>query len=303
MSTWFPRKICITILSVSICVGFLFGVEWVLLDVNLEMFVTRQNMENMLKSRELISNITNYDEYLRKYDKEFSGINTGWYRYRLGDMFRSKKHARLDGVYHITNFPNSIATQYLLASNATDFGNYSILLNIVQNRSLSMDFMKDYNISFNDTIIVHLRTGDVIDHRTDLNVNEILMDNTNKYYRPMIYYINIFEKLKKYHLDKVLFITGYHYGHNHTKSKIYTMKIIKLFELNGYKDIKLRVNQNPDQDFLIMCNSKYFVKSGGGFSKMIADIVQMKGGKVFPCLNFYTFCFKKFAKDCIYCTN
>jgi hypothetical protein len=29
-----------------------------------------------------------------------------------------------------------------------------------------------------------------------------------------------------------------------------------------------------------MCNSKIFIKSGGGFSKLIADIVKMNGGKV-----------------------
>ena len=45
--------------------------------------------------------------------------------------------------------------------------------------------------------------------------------------------------------------------------------------------VDIRLNRNPDEDVLVMASSKYFVKSGGGFSRMIAHLVQMNGGKVF----------------------
>ena len=35
----------------------------------------------------------------------------------------------------------------------------------------------------------------------------------------------------------------------------------------------LRLNQNPDEDVLMMVNSKYFVSAGGGYSQMIATLV------------------------------
>ena len=40
------------------------------------------------------------------------------------------------------------------------------------------------------------------------------------------------------------------------------------------------INLDPDEDFLIMCNAKYFVPSGGGFSDVITNIVKLKGGRV-----------------------
>ena len=40
-------------------------------------------------------------------------------------------------------------------------------------------------------------------------------------------------------------------------------------------------NDNPDDDFLFMCNSKTFIKSGGGFSRIISQIVKSNGGKIY----------------------
>ena len=42
----------------------------------------------------------------------------------------------------------------------------------------------------------------------------------------------------------------------------------------------MRINENPDIDFVIMCNAKYFVQSGG-LSRLIAQIVKSHGGRVF----------------------
>ena len=272
------------------------------------MLIDAQNIDDTMKYYTIISNQSDYDTYYEKYSGCFKE-NTDWFRYRLGDMFRFSKAAndiRWGFNYHKKEFPNSIATQYLSASNGTDSKNFSLLLNIVKNRSFNIDFKKEYNVSFEDTIIVHLRTGDVIDYDKK-SVNQILMNKKNLYYRPMVYYVNILEKLKTYnYLKKVLFITGYHQGNNHTKSIMYIIKIIKLFELNGYKNIKLRVNENPDIDFLIMCNSKYFIRSGGGFSKIITKLVYMKGGNVYPCLSLLTLCVQSHLENkqlCIYCKD
>ena len=267
-------------LFVSVKLGAFYLLLEGMIDIRL-IFNGQHKTDNTMKV-EKVDYYKDYDRYYQKYPG-FSKQNTGWFRYRLGDMFRLREKAENVNWgfnYHKTKFPNSIATQYLSASNATHFNNFHLLLNIVKHRSLDIDFKKQYNVSFVDTIIVHLRTGDVIDFTTQ-TVDEILMDQVNiKYHKPKIYYINFLKKLKKFHLKKVLFITGYHFGTNHTKSIIYTIEIMKLFELKGYKNIQLRVNENPEIDFLIMCNSKYFIQSGGSFSRIIAKLVGMKGGKV-----------------------
>ena len=97
--------------------------------------------------------------------------------------------------------------------------------------------------------------------------------------------------MKQYKLSKALFITGWHLGtgHNikdlggsdHTKSILYIKAIVKIFAENGFNQISLRINRNPDEDFLVMCNAKYFIQSGGGFSDVIAHIVELNGGNVF----------------------
>lgn len=37
----------------------------------------------------------------------------------------------------------------------------------------------------------------------------------------------------------------------------------------------------PDADFALLCSSKIFVQGGGGFSRLIAEVVKIRGGKVF----------------------
>ena len=45
--------------------------------------------------------------------------------------------------------------------------------------------------------------------------------------------------------------------------------------------LELFEKENPDDDFAIMCKSKYFLPSGGGFSNLIKQFVEKKGGVIF----------------------
>ena len=56
------------------------------------------------------------------------------------------------------------------------------------------------------------------------------------------------------------------------KSLKYLDKIKKSWELNGFIVKILNTNQ-PDDDFVYMCRSKYFVSSGGGYS-MLVNIIR-----------------------------
>lgn len=81
-------------------------------------------------------------------------------------------------------------------------------------------------------------------------------------------------------INKILIITGFHTDTNHDKSLQYIKKIISLFKSNNFS-VENRINYDPDEDFLIMSNSNYFVPSGGGFSKVIKKILVNKGKTIY----------------------
>lgn len=199
--------------------------------------------------------------------------------YRLGDMFKIEKgkysrYNKETGLnYHRKHFPNSIATEYMLATNKS--GDYEQLIKIINNRKPT--------IKLDNYLTIHLRIGDVIDY-SKKNLNEMLHKYTlyyNKvnYVKPFDYYEKIINKIKKYDIKNVMLIGGFHREGNHQKSIDYVNYIQKYFISKGFNCSK-RIDNDPDDDFLIMCNSKFFVPSGGGFSNIIKVIVNKKGGTV-----------------------
>ena len=74
---------------------------------------------------------------------------------------------------------------------------------------------------------------------------------------PLSYYTKILEKLEKNNIKNILLISGFHHKANHLKSIEYIDRIKRFFEDNNYK-VEKRINNDPDDDFIIMCNSKYF---------------------------------------------
>ena len=196
--------------------------------------------------------------------------------YRLADMIKSKKFRtnELKKKYPII-FPNSIATEYM---KRTDEDNdLDLVIDIIDKRKT------DIHKRYNNYIIIHLRTGDVID-KTNYSVDDFLNKNIKyanniQYVYPLSYYKKILEKLEKNNIKNILLISGFHHKGNHLKSIEYIDRIKGFFEDNYYK-VEKRINNDPDDDFIIMCNSKYFVKSGGGFSRMISNIIEKKGKNV-----------------------
>lgn len=216
-------------------------------------------------------------------------------KYRLGDMvkirdsrgvnFRNKP----DGYkYHSEKFPNSIATEYM---SLTDKMNDLNVLNEIIRKRTNKNHTK-----YKDYLVIHLRTGDVIDN-TSYSVDDFLkykLKSTKykNYVQTINYYKNIIEQIKTYNynkkmkhlylgntnqnINKVLIITGFHTDGNYDKSLKYIKKIISLFKSNNFS-VENRINYDPDEDFLIMCNSNYFVPSGGGFSRLIKEILVNRG--------------------------
>ena len=211
------------------------------------------------------------------YWKTYEGFETEMYR--LGDMilikngYSSRYNKKKGFDYHIKHFPNSIATEYMLKT--TKSRDFNTLLDIINKRQPK--FYPD------DTLVIHLRIGNVID-RTNVSFDDILTDytlykNGRQYVKPIKYYTNLIDTIHNYKIKKILLVGGFHRKGNHDKSLQYVNHIKKHFENNGF-NCTTRINHNADEDFLIMCNSKYFVPSGGRFSNVVKQMVILKGGTV-----------------------
>jgi hypothetical protein len=207
---------------------------------------------------------------LRRKNESFQGEN-----YRLGDMFKSthfRNHKR-GFNYHRKYFPKSIATEYMLRT--SEENNYDILKNIVDRR------IEPKILKYKDYLAIHLRVGDVIDEDKrsvdTLLRKPCLFVNGYNYVKPLSYYEQKIPIIKKYKIKKIVLIGGFHKQNKHTKSLEYIDKIKSFFIVQGFV-CHTRINEDPDEDFLIMCNSKYFIPSGGGFSRVIKIICGMRGG-------------------------
>ena len=142
----------------------------------------------------------------------------------------------------------------------------------------------------NYTLVIHLRTGDVIDIN-DIPIREFLSFDTARsmhlnhsydYTRGLPFLANIWDQLQKEHaqIERIMVLTGWHFRQYHFRSIAYINEVIKYLE-QMVDRVDIRVNENPDEDVIIMSQSRYFAKSMGGFSMMIAGLVEMHGGRVF----------------------
>jgi hypothetical protein len=203
--------------------------------------------------------------------------------YRLGDMFAfpgyyiyGKKYQcryRAEN-YHYKAYPESIATQYMKQTKEPN--NYTILMNIIdQNINV-----KNIKLPNNDTVIIHVRIGDIIEN-SKISDNNLLYMGDKKYVKPLSYYKKNLQILKKYNLKNVILVAGSHKNINLNRSVKYLQDLKSYIESLGYnvhiKFSKSADYKQADEDFIFMTNSKYFISSGGGFSNIIKNIVQRKG--------------------------
>jgi effector-binding domain-containing protein len=196
--------------------------------------------------------------------------------YRLGDMIMHKNEREKGYKYHKKNFPNSIATKYM--ETTTKCNDLNVLCKII-----TTHINKKLKFPSQNTLVVHLRTGDVVDLNPQ-SVEEFLNSSVEhgNYVKCFKYYENIIKTIKeeKVAIHNVIIVSGFHIHGNHDKSLEYIQKMCDLFVENGYS-VEQRINKDADEDFIFMAQSKYFVKSGGGFSKLIAALVKKNNGKVF----------------------
>lgn len=181
-----------------------------------------------------------------------------------------------------------------------------------------------------DTLVVHLRLGDVVDAAVE-TVNELLLsqryfyreplrtgngggcggdcenpwiapdnlevkEDWNAYVRPLSYYRNLLADLDSGKFTKVVLMGAAHMGQQHerdagvsdkegelpTKSCIYANALGLFFERELGMKATLRLGKPPDEDIVYASHAKTYVQAGGGFSKLLGDLVVEFGGEVLP---------------------
>lgn len=196
------------------------------------------------------------------------------YPYRFGDFIKGYIYKNQKKTFFIYSkiYKNTLALKY-----------YNEVKNIPDDEKWNnLDILNKLTESNNNLdVVLHLRLGDVIgDYNKETNTfNQ--RDGNKKYtyfYQPNVY-INIVKELKKLNIKKVNVFYGSHTDDFDENNKLYVNKIKSIFESNNIEFIESLTN-NADEDFILMSNSKIFIKSGGGYSRIIGRLVLIKGGSV-----------------------
>eukprot|EP00040_Diaphanoeca_grandis_P034498 m.213979 g.213979 ORF g.213979 m.213979 type:complete len:502 (-) comp33166_c0_seq1:236-1741(-) len=284
----------------------------------------------------LTSNLT-FNAFISKVVSNSSSMSCGlkysdeFLHYRLGDMVNNIVYRPQIAELHLTNFPNSIATEFVRRYP----NNYSLipeLSDIIDSKFPKTKPTKSdksnldtplHETPGNDTVVVHLRTGDLkplyarrecqmklgSGPQTDDAYDSVsdpwycgefasyLIDSLcveasySKYLRPLSYYREIIDILReKYpHVRKVVLNSGLHVDfavvdYDMCCANIAAVRL--LFETFGYA-ATVRLSSNPDADIAFMSRASFFVESGGGYSRTVSKLVMYNKGVVFMVADWY----------------
>lgn len=228
--------------------------------------------------------------YLLLTKKEHMTNKENWLNYRLGDIIVGECYRKSYERNYFNSigklFPNSIAAIYnekTINLKNNRFYNMEILDNIIKDKT------NKNNIPENDNIVIHLRIGDSLVGYEKGN----LIYNKRKRFKSGTYAIKLesFEKLVDYikknikiNNKKIILVYGAH-KKNEKLNNIYINEIKKILKKKNVSFTE-RLTGNPDDDFIFMANSKYFVKSNGFYSDLISKIIKKNEGVVIDSNNF-----------------
>ena len=195
--------------------------------------------------------------------------------YRLGDVFTGNGD-KIDRViqgldideYHLKNFPDSIASQYIRKN--VGYKNYKVMSEIIA------DHFTKISLPEKNEAVVHLRCGDVIELSKysveEILEKDILYNDGGSYTYPIKYYYDKFSKLVDKGITKLTIISGSpYYFDNFKKSCQYIYAIKILAELFGMQT-KLRLGGNPDDDLTYMVSATHFIPGKGQYSMLIKKL-------------------------------
>ena len=229
-------------------------------------------------------------------------LGSEWDDYRLGDMVLqpgtwSNKEGR---YFHLKHYPDSIVGRYIQAKGG--YANLTLLHEIIANSTLPES----------TGCVVHIRLGDVIDKATasldlmwtNLTTSHVCSQHsganksssciTRQYVYPSSCFAQIMPVLRRERCRDVTLVTALHHTFRDTQTHMlgeaprscaYLERVRANFVSQGF-GVALRLNHSPDDDVRFIYASRVLVKSGGGYSSLVARLVHMRGKTVIAVNNF-----------------
>ena len=206
-------------------------------------------------------------------DEEYSYIldnlyNPKWNHYRLGDVFYySHTPVFKDSTnvvyvyYHLEDFPDSIAAQYL-RENKKD-GSDLVLLNRIIKERITSD-----TDDTSTTLFLHIRVGDILCEYKKKRSNNYSKNNNKRWWSK-----EVISTIKKNNITKVKILAGAHMDKCIQESAKYLLNRKKFLmkKIPGLK-VDIIVDKTPDEIILMCYKVKHFITTGGNFGKLINDI-------------------------------
>ena len=222
--------------------------------------------------------------------------NPKWGNYRLSDFIAGIQSSLAP------QWPSSIAAEYLkrtdrVYTKGTRYPkNYTLLNAIIRERSRN----STQHVPPPAAVVVHLRLGDTLDSpvihggpnfQYNRTIDEVwgntYPDNYtgNKKLTGLRYFEKLIPTIPRgwpiVLVGSIVHINRKGANATHQpRSRAYQKRVTQYF-LDENMHVIPRWNHDPDNDFLFMANSKFFVPGGGGFSAMISKIVEQNGGCCF----------------------
>ena len=219
--------------------------------------------------------------------------NASWNQYRIGDGI-----ARYPGAPGCEECPHSIVCQYTKETVAKN--DIPALVRVLDRGNWCRPPCKTKNLA-----LLHLRLGDGLcaihdepcrGNRTDWpdcwnNDEDCWYDPgaaTKQYAFSKDWYLSVMEELNLQHeLQGIVIVSDkLHWtrtddprGGNFEVDDAYLNNVAAFFRTR-FSHVELRSPGLPDDDFAFLCMAETFVSGGGGFSKLIAEVVKLRGGRV-----------------------
>ena len=195
--------------------------------------------------------------------------------YRLGDCIKLLKHCGSKKQWG----RDTLAVAY--SKNTKNRNDRNLVMKLI-------DAM--HNSSANtkpepNALVIHLRLGDVIEKSRSSAQDMLLYGGTPKHHKNFNNAIKpaheLLEAASHAKPDHVYLVAGAHSPlHPRCKSWPYANCVHRVFQYTGY-NTSLIMFKDPDQAFVFMQYAKKFVVGVGGYSRIIAFLVRLRGGVVF----------------------
>ena len=216
-----------------------------------------------------------------------------WDEYQFTDYFQQRKQPVMGNRWDnwTCPFPGSLLDDYhkLSLQQKTRGYRWDLLFQLVQERARH----KEELLPLPNTLVVHLRLGDVLDsRRVRENVTELLYQQKycyaniqthwNAYVKPLSYFADSLRNLTSPNnrsYSSVVIMGSAHKGQVifdmvPRKSCSYTIALQSYFE-RYFANVSLRLGRSPDDDIVFASHAAGYLLSGGAYSRLIQRLYGM----------------------------